>query len=179
MVGLLDNLGCRDNLSRMTVYRLLLGVAVLACSNERARDASADSAQQTRTADVVSADTAQEPEPTQWTVREVAKRLTDGGLVVTDSGRTRLRQPFLSVEGHLMRVSGSDLQVFIYADARARSRDSDRLHPDRVAPSDAIIDWVAPPHLIASGNLIAIHLTPNERLAERVRLILEAWHAEP
>ena len=120
-----------------------------------------------------------EPEPKQWTVREVAKRLTDGGLVVTDSGATRIRHSFLAVEGHHMRVSGSDLQVFIYPDPQSRRADSDPIDPARVAPPTMIIDWVATPHLIASGNLIAIHLTPNERLAERVRLILEAWHAAP
>ena len=122
---------------------------------------------------------ATEPEPKQWTVREVAKRLTDGGLVVTDSGTTRIRHSFLAVEGHHLRVSGSDLQVFIYPDPQSRRADSDPIDPARVAPATMIIDWVATPHLIASGNLIAIHLTPNERLAERVRLILEAWHAAP
>lgn len=120
--------------------------------------------------------TALEPAPTQWTLREVAKRLTDGGLVVTDSGRERVRHSFLAVEGHQLKVSGSDLQVFIYVDPDARKADSDRIDTARVAPADMIIDWVATPHLIASGNLLAIHLTPNERHAERVRLILEAWH---
>lgn len=120
-----------------------------------------------------------EEEPTQWTLREVARRLTDGGLVVTDSGRTPIRQSFLAVEGHQLHVSGSDLQVFIYPDPGARKADSDRIDTARVAPRDAMIDWVATPHLIASGNLLAIHLSSNERLAERVRLILEAWHAQP
>lgn len=112
-------------------------------------------------------------------MREVARRLTDGGLVVTDSGRSSVRHFFLSVEGHHLKVSGSDLQVFIYSDPRARKTDSDQLDPKRVAPENMISDWGAAPHLIASGNLLAIHLTPNERLAERVRLILEAWHAAP
>jgi hypothetical protein len=129
------------------------------------------------TAQAESPSVLREEEPKQWTLREVARRLTDGGLVVTDSGRTGVRQSFLTVEGHQVRVSGSDLQVFIYADPRSRKSDSDRLDTARVAPADADIDWVATPHLIASGNLIAIHLTPNKRLAERVRLILEAWHA--
>ena len=122
---------------------------------------------------------APQEEPTQWTLREVARRLTDGGLVVTDSGRSRVRHSFVSVEGNLLKVSGSDLQVFIYPDPRLRKTDSDRIDPTRVAPATMIIDWVATPHLIASGNLLAIHLTPNERLAERVRLVLEAWHAAP
>ena len=153
-------------------------LGALACSRERDTAASGDSVQAVSTTTPPSAGAA-EPEPTQWTPREVAKRLTEGGLVVTDSGRESVRHSFLGVEGHQLKVSGSDLQVFIYADPAARKTDSDRIDTARVAPHDMIIDWVATPHLIASGNLIAIHLTPNDRLAERVRLILEAWHATP
>ena len=167
---------------RPSAFRCVLRLAaigLIACDDER-QGASADldtsragsAAERPAPADV-------EPEPKQWTVREVAKRLTDGGLVVTDSGTTRIRHSFLAVEGHHMRVSGSDLQVFIYPDPQARRADSERIDSARVAPATMIIDWVATPHLIASGNLIAIHLPPNERLAERVRLILEAWHSAP
>jgi hypothetical protein len=155
-----------------------LGVAVLGCGDERRANTNAD----TRSARAESGATrpaaTREEEPTEWTLREVARRLTDGGLVVTDSGRASVRHSFLGVEGHQLKVSGSDLQIFIYPDPRARKADSDRLDPERVAPETMIIDWVATPHLIASGNLLAIHLTTNERLAERVRLILEAWHAD-
>ena len=151
-------------------------MGLLACGKDRSSDA-ADSPRAVTTTPPPAATS--EPEPTQWTLREVAKRLTDGGLVVTDSGRESLRHSFLGAEGRRLKVSGSDLQVFIYPDPAARKTDSDRLDTARVAPHDMIIDWVATPHLIASGNLIAIHLTPNDRLAERVRLILEAWHAAP
>ena len=97
-----------------------------------------------------------EEEPAQWTLHEVARRLTDGGLVVTDSGRTPIRQSFLAVQGHQLHVSGSDLQVFIYPDPRGRKADSDLIDTARVAPRDRVIDWVATPHLIASGNLLAM-----------------------
>ena len=157
----------------------LLLAGLVACGAERASDA--DSATNSAPASPATAERettrAAEEEPKQWTLREVARRLTDGGLVVTDSGRTSVRHSFLAVEGHQLRVSGSDLQVFIYPNAAVRQIDSERLDTVRVTPRDAIIDWVATPHLIASGNLLAIHLTPNARLAERVRLILEAWHA--
>jgi hypothetical protein len=156
----------------------LAAIALVACGDER-ESASSDLDTSRAGSPAVQPTAAAAEEPKQWTVREVAKRLTDGGLVVTDSGATRIRQSFLAVEGHHMRVSGSDLQVFIYPDPQARKADSERIDSVRVAPADMIIDWVATPHLIASGNLIAIHLTPNERLAERVRLILEAWHAAP
>ena len=154
----------------------MAALGALACSKERASD-PVDSPRVAAPNPASAANP--EPEPTQWTLREVAKRLTDGGLVVTDSGRESLRHSFFAVEGRQLKVSGSDLQIFIYPDPAARQIDSDKIDTARVAPHDMIIDWVAAPHLIASGNLIAIHLTPNERLAERVRLILEAWHTRP
>jgi hypothetical protein len=158
----------------MRVGCLIVSIALIACTREPANETESDSSLSTSTP--ARGARVPEEEPKQWTPKEVARRLTDGGLVVTDSGRTSVRQSFLAVEGRQMRVSGSDLQVFIYPDAASRKADSDRIDTARVAPGDSDIDWVTTPHLIASGNLIAIHLTPNERLAERVRLILEAWH---
>jgi hypothetical protein len=164
----------------MRATLVLATLALLACSNEQAGETGRVSdSPRFQPANTPQAARVPHEEPKQWTQREVAKRLSDGGLVITDSGRTSVRHSFLSVEGLQMRVSGSDLQVFIYPDPGSRKADSDRLDTARVAPASMIIDWVATPHLIASGNLIAIHLTPNERLAERVRLILEAWHAGP
>ena len=161
----------------MRVGCLFVSIALLACTREPANETASDSSLST-SAPAQGARVPEE-EPKQWTPKEVARRLTDGGLVVTDSGRAGVRHFFLAVEGRQMKVSGSDLQIFIYPDEVSRKADSDRLDTARVAPGDSDIDWVATPHLIASGNLIAIHLTPNERLAERVRLILEAWHAGP
>jgi hypothetical protein len=158
--------------------RLLLAVLAIAACGTGADDEQ-PILRETAAPALESAEPAAEPEtePTQWTMREVARRLTDGGLVVTDSGRTPLRHSFLAVEGAVFRVSGSELQVFVYPDAASRKTDSERLDPQRVALGGDDPEWVAPPHLIASGNLLAIHLTHNERLAERVRLILEAWHS--
>jgi hypothetical protein len=155
----------------------VIATALLACGGERAADVDTVGRAPEQESSATNAPARAAEEPKQWTLREVARRLTDGGLVVTDSGRASVQHSFLAVEGRLLRVSGSDLQVFVYPDAASRRADSERLDPARVAPADMIIDWVATPHLIASGNLIAIHLTPNERLAERVRLVLEAWHA--
>lgn len=160
----------------MRISCVFVAIAALACTNERQSETAASDSSRPPTATIDSARVPQE-EPKQWTPKEVARRLTDGGLVVTDSGRASVRHSYLAVEGRQMKVSGSDLHVFIYPDPAARKADSDRLDTARVAPADANIDWAAPPHLIASGNLIAIHITPNERLAERVRLILEAWYA--
>lgn len=159
--------------------RLLFAVlAFAACGGDAGDDAAVarESPSPVASASIEPQDVAEE-EPTQWTAKEVARRLTDGGLIVTDSGRTTVRHPFIAVEGARLRVSESELQIFVYPDAASRQADSEHLDAGRASPSGTTVDWPAKPHLVTSGNLLAIHLTPNERLAERVRLILEAWHS--
>lgn len=64
---------------------------------------------------------------------------------------------------------------FIFPDPASRKPDSDQIDTALVAPATAMIDRVTTPQLMPQRDLIAIHLTPNARLAEAVRLILEAW----
>lgn len=114
----------------------------------------------------------------EWNKAEVVKRLSEAGLVVSDRGE-KIRQPFLSVPGELLAVSESDLQLFIYPSIASREADSRTLQPATAAPIDAAVSWRQPPHLIVSGKLLAILLTHNEHLAERVADVLTARHAGP
>lgn len=111
----------------------------------------------------------------EWNRAEVVKRLTEAGLVVTDSGES-VRQPFLSVPGALVRVGGYPLQLYIYPDTLARSRDSAPLDSARAAPRGTVVDWEHQPTMVTSGNLLAIILTPRTQLAERVALTLTSRH---
>lgn len=162
---------------RENPWLLCAALALAACGGDAGDNASIARESPAPAAAAIEPQDVPKEEPTQWTVKEVARRLTDGGLIVTDSGRTRVRHPFIAVEGARFRVSGSELQIFVYPDPASRQADSDRLDEARVSSPGTTVDWPAKPHLVASGNLLAIHLTPNERLAERVRLILEAWHS--
>jgi hypothetical protein len=111
----------------------------------------------------------------EWNRAEVVKRLTEAGLVVADSGDT-VRHAFLAVPGSVLRVGGHELQIFVYPDTLARSRDSRRLDSATASPRGERVSWSARPHLITSGNLLAILLTPRAQLAERVTLTLTARH---
>ncbi|MDQ3696653.1 MAG: hypothetical protein M3373_01320 [Gemmatimonadota bacterium] len=110
-----------------------------------------------------------------WEKSEVIKRLTEAGLVVGDPGDT-VRHEFLRVPGARLTVGGHDLQVFVYRDTAARAADSRGLDSSTVTPRGGRVDWPTRPHLITSGNLLAILLTPREQLAERVSLALTARH---
>lgn len=103
----------------------------------------------------------------QWTVAEVLDRLRVDGMPGELKGE--IRQPFLAVQGVLVAVPGAELQVYIYGDAGAAGRDVGRLDTARVAPSNMMITWTAPPSVIWHNNLVVIVLTRDEQLRARIR----------
>lgn len=103
----------------------------------------------------------------QWTVAEVLDRLRVDGMPGELKGE--IRQPFLAVQGVLVTVPGAEIQVYIYGDAGAAGRDVGRLDTARVAPSNMMISWIAPPSVIWHNNLVVIVLTRDEQLRARIR----------
>jgi hypothetical protein len=152
---------------------LAIGAALAgqACSKSDAppaRHASTDSA----VASVIAkAEEDRAAKTNEWNRAEVVKRLREAGLVITDSGRVA-HHVGLQLPGTLLDVSGSTLELYIYPSADARKKDA--------ATLDTIPNPSTPPgqrpRYIVSGNLIAIHVTPKEALAERVENVLTARH---
>ena len=144
-------------------------VPALACTTEKApvakRAPSADSA---RTA---AAEVAQAAETNEWTRAEVVKRLNEAGLVVSDSNRS-VRHVGITVPGFLLDVSDSPLEVYLFPTAAAREKGTKAL--DTLPPA---VPNANRPHYIESGNLVAIHVSPRDVLAERVENVLTARHA--
>jgi hypothetical protein len=105
-----------------------------------------------------------------WNKAEVVRRLEEAGLVVTDSGK-EAHNPSLHASGEELTVSGGQLQIYIYPDDAARERDAAGLDTTRKG-----LPSIYDPIYIISGNLIAILHTPKERLAERVKLVLQSRH---
>jgi hypothetical protein len=149
-----------------------LGVAVLlalSCrGSERPRAPraapSADSLQRATSAESIA--TARD----LWNKDEVEKRLREAGLVVADSGLTAHRAG-LHVPGVRLAVSGSDLELYFYPDAAARRKDSAALDTTGTG-----LPSIRKPRFIFSGNLIAVHTTAKDLLAERVENVLTARH---
>ena len=100
------------------------------------------------------------------------KRLGEAGLVIADSGRAA-HHAGIDVEGALLTVSGSPLELYIFPTAAARAKGSTALDTTS-APTTPPAQR---PRYIISGNLIAIQVTPREVLAERVENVLTARHA--
>jgi hypothetical protein len=111
-------------------------------------------------------------ETDEWNRAEIVKRLGEAGLVIADSGRAA-HHDGLGIEGALLTVSGSALELYIYPTAADRKKGSAALDTTTVTT----IPPAQRPRYIISGNLIAIHVTAKEALAERVENVLTARHA--
>lgn len=110
----------------------------------------------------------------QWNKAEVVKRLSEAGLVVSDSGATTRRDP-LSISGSVLSISGGELDIFVYEDASARSRESVLLDTTSVPA----VDTAQPQQrIIVNNNLVAILITSSGLLAERVENALLARHLQ-
>ena len=155
--------------SRARTLGIAAALALFACSKHEAprpRQPSGDSAATARVEESRAAQT------DEWNRAEVAKRLGEAGLVVADSGRV-VHHAGLTLPGSSIDVSGSTLELYIYPTAAARKQDAAKLDtmPNPNTPP------AQRPRYIISGNLVAIHVTLKEALAERVENVLTARHA--
>jgi len=124
---------------------------------------------ETATRDIVAAT------PIQWTVdtvRNAVMRAVRRPVAVSGP----VRQPFMSQEGTILTTDRATVQVFIYGDAGARGRDTDRLDTARVAPPGTMLTWREPPTLVVNNNLAAIVLTRDAALRHRIRDALSLRH---
>ena len=102
-----------------------------------------------------------------WTFAALHSALSNSGLHPIESGR--VRQPFLGAGGMRYQLNGGELQAYIYGDAGAVARDTDRLDTATLSPPEMMIHWRMSPTLIVSNNLALILLTNDKELRARVR----------
>lgn len=102
-----------------------------------------------------------------WTLADLHRRLRAVGLDAVAAGE--VRQPFMGGPGMRFKLEGGELQAYIYADAGALARDTDRLDTATVSPPTMMISWVMPPTLIVSNNLALILLTRDLQLRKKIR----------
>ncbi len=157
----------------MKARTLSIGAALvaLACAkaDAPARHASADSSVSSA---IAKAEQDRAAKTDEWNRAEIVKRLGEAGLVIADSGRVAHRAG-ISVEGAQLNVSGSSLELYIYPTAADRKKESTALD----TTTSPTVPSGQRPRYVISGNLIAIHVTPKEALAERVENVLTARHA--
>ncbi len=110
----------------------------------------------------------------RWSLDEVAVRLEESGLAVQRTGE-EVEYPGLRQQGELVRVGGSELHVFVYANAADRRADGENL-PAAIAPADR--EGARLGRVIATNNLIAIYYPRTELQFERVSNVLLARYTQ-
>lgn len=102
-----------------------------------------------------------------WDARAVRGALKAAGLgPVSDQGLVRL--PFLGPDGTRLAIPGAEIQVYAYADAVARARETDLIDSLKVAPADGHVDWRMPASIIVTNNAALIVLTSDDVLRKRI-----------
>jgi len=97
---------------------------------------------------------------------DVAAALRAAGLTVEDTGQT-VRQPFFAPVGHVLRVNGADMQVYVYPTVTDREAAQATINPDG-SIGTTMVTWIAPPHVASAGTVLTVLLTADEGLAATV-----------
>lgn len=84
------------------------------------------------------------------------------GLTVEPTGP--ISQPFFSVPGQILRVSGQDLQVFEFADTSDRKSQEQDISPDGRSIGHTAVQWINPPHFFSTGKIIVLYVGSDETL---------------
>ena len=108
-----------------------------------------------------------------WTVDLVMQRLSDGGMAATSLGPVTTKH--MSVAGTRVQVPGAELEIYLYGDANAPAQDIDRFDRLMRMP-DGVLMWEKPPALVTSNNLVILVVTPDVRVREDVRRVLNLSH---
>jgi hypothetical protein len=109
----------------------------------------------------------------EWKPCKVDRRLREAGLVLTPmSGATP--HPLGGVRDAAYAVGPAELHVWVFPDSQARQAALAGLDTVTAMPRGSLARWSGAPTLISSLNLLAVMVSPNDRLTERVQLALTA-----
>jgi hypothetical protein len=81
-------------------------------------------------------------------------------------------QPFFSVEGRIIKVSGEDVQVFQYFHAAAVDAQAALVSPDGSAVGTSKLHWVGLPHFYKKGKLLVLYVGGNAKTLKALEAVL-------
>lgn len=107
-----------------------------------------------------------------WQACSIERRLSDAGFVPVRKGATP--PGLFTVAGTAYALGPAELRVYLFASAKERELAVAGIDTVAVARRGATATWPVPPTLITSNNLVAIVLSDNSRLVERVQNAITA-----
>ena len=108
--------------------------------------------------------------------------LREAGATVVDTGRV-IQDPCFSVDGKVITVNGSNVQVFEYEDAAAADTKAALISPDGFSIKTTIntdeqifkicaYGWIASPHFYKASNLIVLYVGENHAVRDVLETVL-------
>lgn len=98
--------------------------------------------------------------------------LRESGSTVESAGS--VSQPFFVPEGKVMKVDGSQVQVFEFSSEQDAQSAADTISPDGSSVGTTMISWVEAPHFYKSGKLIVLYVGEEEAVADALGVVLGA-----
>jgi hypothetical protein len=83
-----------------------------------------------------------------------------------------ITQDFFSVEGQIVRVDGTDIQVFEYENAEAMENDASQVAPDGGSIGTYMVTWLDAPHFYKAGRLIVLYLGNDQTILGLLNKVL-------
>ena len=91
-------------------------------------------------------------------------------------GGSAVAQPFLSGEGHGLRVEQEVVQAFVYPDAEAAAREAEAISPDGSAFAGSgtatMVTWIVPPHFFRRERVIVLYLGEEATILSALEAVL-------
>ena len=167
---------------------LALVVALAACGGEppppgdsagarTVRAVAESSATRTDSTSVAATVAADSSKPTctsegAWQSCSIEKRLTDAGFVPIAKGAAA--RGVFDVAGTQYALGPAELHVYIFTSANAREAAVSAIDTVTVTRGAGASPWSMQPTFITSNNLVAVLVSDNGRLIERVQLAITA-----
>ena len=83
-----------------------------------------------------------------------------------------VNQPFFSVPGRIIKVSGEDVQVFQYAHAGAAAEQAALVSADGNAVGTNMLRWAGAPHFFKKGSLLVLYVGNDEKVISALAVVL-------
>ena len=101
-------------------------------------------------------------------------RLVDGlrAAGVSAVPADEVDQPFFSVQGRMIQVSGQDVQVFQYAHVVAASEQAVLVSPDGSAVGTSKLHWIGAPHFYKKGLLLVLYVGDDAKVQKTLEAVL-------
>lgn len=81
-------------------------------------------------------------------------------------------QAFFSVPGQIIKVDGTDVQVFEYATAQDMGTEASQVTEDGSSIGTSMVSWMAPPHFYRSGRLLVLYVGEDQAVIDLLESVI-------